>query len=67
MFQLSASNSPGRFFAANEVKAMLCYTVMNYDVKLPGGSTVRPCNQYFGNAGIPSQNDEVLVKRRQVE
>ena len=30
-------NSPGRFFAANELKAMLAYVVLNYDLKLPDG------------------------------
>ncbi|PAV15395.1 cytochrome P450 [Pyrrhoderma noxium] len=28
---------PGRFFAANELKAMLAYVVLNYDLKLPDG------------------------------
>ena len=32
---LTATASPGRFFAANELKAMLAYIVLNYDVELP--------------------------------
>lgn len=56
--------SPGRFFAANEIKAMMCYFVQNFDVKLPDGVTERPPNQYFGTSVQPNQKAEVLFSRR---
>jgi len=55
---------PGRFFAANELKAMLCYVVMNYDVKLEGDSKVRPENMYMGASVSPNPFAKVMFRRR---
>ncbi|RPD62663.1 cytochrome P450 [Lentinus tigrinus ALCF2SS1-7] len=55
---------PGRFFAANELKAMLAYIVLNYDLKLPGDGR-RPGNVYFANNVIPDPRAEILFKKRQ--
>jgi len=66
-FGLGRHACPGRFFAANEIKAMLCYVLMNYDIMLPGGSTTRPVNRYFGGSVMPSKGDEVLVRKRGIE
>ncbi|EIM80751.1 cytochrome P450 [Stereum hirsutum FP-91666 SS1] len=55
---------PGRFFAANEIKAILCYFILNYDLRLPGGVTERPPNQYFGTSVLPNQRAEVLFRPR---
>ncbi|KAI0638659.1 cytochrome P450 [Trametes polyzona] len=54
---------PGRFFAANELKTMLAYLVLNYDVCFaePGR---RPPNFRFGAANLPAQNAEVLFRKR---
>ncbi|RDX53553.1 cytochrome P450 [Lentinus brumalis] len=55
---------PGRFFAANELKAMLAYVVLNYDLKLPGDGP-RPDNFCFGMNLIPDPKAEILFRRRQ--
>nr|BEI74071.1 cytochrome P450 monooxygenase [Trametes versicolor] len=56
---------PGRFFAANELKAMLAYIVLNYDVKLPGDGK-RPLNMYWGPTVLPAPAGKVLFRKRQV-
>ncbi|TFK91861.1 cytochrome P450 [Polyporus arcularius HHB13444] len=54
---------PGRFFAANELKAMLAYIVLNYDLKLPT-SGPRPDNLYFSSNVIPPPVADILFRRR---
>lgn len=58
---------PGRFFAANEIKAMLAHVLLEYDVK--------PKDDSVGNGGggmewdfnfVPSR-EEVLLRKRVVE
>jgi len=55
---------PGRFFAANELKAMLAYVVMNYDVQLAGGSKERPPNRYVGQNVTPNVTAHVMFRKR---
>ncbi|KAM5535874.1 hypothetical protein V8D89_010492 [Ganoderma adspersum] len=55
---------PGRFFAANELKALLAYIVLNYDVKL-GGDGKRPASIFHGTTVIPSPTGQVLFRKRQ--
>ena len=58
-------HSPGRFFAANELKAMLCYVVMNYDVSLPAESAgIRPPNLHIGRSVVPNPTAQVIFKKR---
>lgn len=57
-------NSPGRFFAANELKAMLAYILLNYDVKLPNDG-LRPQNQWFMGNSSPNRTAEIMFRRRQ--
>ena len=57
--------SPGRFFAANELKALLAYLVLNYDMKL-GGDGKRPASIFYGTNVIPSPTGQVLFRKRQV-
>ncbi|KAI0337447.1 cytochrome P450 [Trametopsis cervina] len=54
---------PGRFFAALELKTMLAIVLLRYDVKM-AKEGVRPEDQWFGPACIPSNSAEVLFKRR---
>ncbi|KAH9854862.1 cytochrome P450 [Lenzites betulinus] len=54
---------PGRFFAANELKTMLAYLVLHYDVKF-AEEGVRPANFRFGFADLPAHNAEVLFRKR---
>ena len=55
--------SPGRFFAVNEMKVMMAYLVLHYDVKLGQGGG-RPENQFIGTVIVPSQSMTVLFKGR---
>ncbi|KAJ8469311.1 hypothetical protein ONZ51_g9081 [Trametes cubensis] len=57
------TNSPGRFFAANELKIMLAYLVLNYDIKFEEEGK-RPPNIRFGPANLPSHNATVLFRKR---
>ncbi|TBU43931.1 cytochrome P450 [Dichomitus squalens] len=54
---------PGRFFAAIELKAMLAYIVLNYDLKMSGDGA-RPPNMYIGPTVLPSMNGKILFRRR---
>ncbi|KAF7192205.1 Cytochrome P450 monooxygenase [Pseudocercospora fuligena] len=53
---------PGRFFASQEMKLMLAYIVMNYDVKLPGP---RPQNFDFKHASVPDPRSQLMIRRRE--
>ncbi|KAF5602836.1 ent-kaurene oxidase [Fusarium subglutinans] len=56
---------PGRFFAANEIKILLCHLLLKYDWKLPEGCTPRPSHSGFKLLGDYSTN--LLVRRRTEE
>ena len=61
------SRSPGRFFAANELKTMLAYLVMNYDMKLDAeDGKAKPLALNFASATIPDPKARVLFRRRVV-
>lgn len=62
----SADNacSPGRFFVAHEMKAMLAFIVLNFDVKVDTGLE-RPKDGYFGNSIFPSRTAELSFKPRE--
>ena len=64
MKKKTSPSSPGRFFAANELKALLAYIVLNYDLKL-GGDGKRPASLFYGDDVIPSPTGEVLFRKRQ--
>lgn len=54
---------PGRFFAANEIKALMVYILMNYDMKFLPGQT-RPESLQFETQYLPDHSTKVLFKRR---
>ncbi|KAI0080996.1 cytochrome P450 [Panus rudis PR-1116 ss-1] len=54
---------PGRFFAANELKAMLAHTIVAYDVKFEEEG-VRPENIWVAESCIPNPSTPVLFRRR---
>ncbi|KAJ2919582.1 hypothetical protein MD484_g822, partial [Candolleomyces efflorescens] len=58
---------PGRFFAVNEVKAMMAHILLNYDIKLPGDSQEVPAGQYFAASRSPAPGAEVLFRKRKVD
>ncbi|RDB20446.1 hypothetical protein Hypma_012419 [Hypsizygus marmoreus] len=53
---------PGRFFAANEIKAMLGHVLLNYDVTF--GNSVRPPDRWYGMQAVPDPTAMVLFRRR---
>jgi hypothetical protein len=55
--------SPGRFFAVNELKAMLAYVVLNYDVKTEEDG-VRPSAKWFAHQSVPNPTASVMFRKR---
>ena len=58
-------SSPGRFFAANELKALLAFIVINYDFK-PARDGPPPTNIYFAENVIPDPTVQLMFRRRRV-
>jgi hypothetical protein len=54
---------PGRFFVSNEVKIIVSYLIMNFDMALPDGQG-RPRPITYDVAFKPDPNQEVLFRRR---
>ncbi|KAF6750322.1 cytochrome P450 [Ephemerocybe angulata] len=67
LFGFGRHACPGRFFAVNEVKALLAYIILNYDIKLEGDSTVPPDGFWFGGNRAPSSSGEVLLRKRRID
>lgn len=55
---------PGRFFAANEIKAIMGYLLLNYDMKFPEGKEQRPESLLFETQYLPNSKATVMFKRR---
>ena len=55
-------SSPGRFFAVNELKAMLAHVVLTYDLKM----TDIPQDTRSGINIVPDMNAEVWFRKRRV-
>ncbi|KAJ7678862.1 hypothetical protein DFH06DRAFT_974719 [Mycena polygramma] len=53
---------PGRFFASLELKCLVAYLVLNYDVKTPVAGN-RPPDEWFGPTSNPARNAEILFRR----
>jgi len=53
----------GRYFASQELKAMMAHIVTHYDVKMPNEG-VRPADTWFGTACIPSRDAVVLFRKK---
>ncbi|KAI0758034.1 cytochrome P450 [Fomes fomentarius] len=62
-FGLGKHACPGRFFAANELKTMMAFLVLNYDVRFAEEGK-RPANIRFGPADLPSHNAKVMFRKR---
>ena len=56
--------SPGRFFAANELKGMLAHLVVTYDVKLPPEQEGVPNTLSFEFNYVPNPSVEILFRKR---
>ena len=56
--------SPGRFWAANEMKAMMAYMLTHYDMKMEHDGEV-PKETWFGFAVIPDRNARMVIRKRE--
>ena len=54
---------PGRFFAASELKLMLAYVLMNYDLEM---LDTRPPGRWIGVLRMPATDATIRVRRRKV-
>ncbi|KAH8113854.1 cytochrome P450 [Phellopilus nigrolimitatus] len=54
---------PGRFFAVNELKAMMAYILLTYDVKMEVEG-VRPPNVHTGARVSPNPDAKILFRKR---
>ncbi|PBK61873.1 cytochrome P450 [Armillaria solidipes] len=54
------SACPGRFFAVNELKALMSYVLMNFDVKMDRV----PPSMWFSGDQFPNQSSKVLFRKR---
>ena len=68
MLMISYSyDSPGRFLAASELKAMLSYILLNYDFKFPDGLYKHgelPPENWFATVCGPDEKIEMLFRKR---
>ncbi|KAF1808680.1 cytochrome P450 [Eremomyces bilateralis CBS 781.70] len=55
---------PGRFFVAYELKLLLAYIAMHYEMEPP---TERPKNTWFGTSVLPPMDATIRVRRRNDE
>ena len=58
-------DSPGRWLAATELKAMLAHILLSYDVKFEQEG-VRPPNEWLMGGCIPNRTAKVLFRKRSV-
>jgi len=63
-FGIGKHACPGRFFVATEMKMILAYVVLNYDLKFEHGHT-RPESEWLGPAIKPASGAKVLFRGRQ--
>jgi cytochrome P450 len=54
---------PGRFFAAQEIKAIMVYFLENFDMKFKDGQT-RPQSLQFETQYLPDHTAKALIRRR---
>lgn len=54
--------SPGRFFAAHELKLMLAYLVLNYDVRSEIEGVIPKPSWYITNL-VPNPTAKVLFRK----
>ncbi|GLB33473.1 putative cytochrome p450 [Lyophyllum shimeji] len=54
---------PGRFFAVNELKALLAHVVLNYDVAFENNGG-RPADRWYGHIRVPDPTVSVMFRKR---
>lgn len=60
---LTTTNSPGRFFAANELKLLMAYIILNYEFKTEVDGQ-RPQNKYFAHSRVPDTSAKIMYRER---
>ncbi|KAI4237689.1 MAG: hypothetical protein LQ352_007923 [Teloschistes flavicans] len=55
---------PGRFFASNEIKAIMSYVITHFEVRFPAGVGRRPESLAVETQFLPDQGGRVMMKRR---
>jgi hypothetical protein len=55
--------SPGRFLASLELKSLMAYLLIHYDMKMENEG-VRPADVWFGPSSEPARDVKVLFRRR---
>jgi hypothetical protein len=53
--------SPGRFFVQVELKMIIAYLLLNYDVQ---PLAQRPPNRWIGSAVVPPDKETIWIKRK---
>ncbi|KAF9067174.1 cytochrome P450, partial [Rhodocollybia butyracea] len=56
---------PGRFFAVNEIKALVAHVILSYDIKFENGKGV-PLPNWNGVTFSPNRSAEVMFRKRGV-
>lgn len=56
--------SPGRFFAVNEIKLMLAFTLLRFDIKTKDG--IRPPDWRLKWYILPNRTAEIFFRRRKL-
>lgn len=56
--------SPGRFFAINEVKAIVTHILLNHDLKLPGDVREPEPGFWFAGQRAPSHGASIIFRKR---
>ncbi|KAJ8509399.1 hypothetical protein ONZ45_g8424 [Pleurotus djamor] len=64
LFNTGRHACPGRFFASMQIKIMLAHILLNYDVKLPDGQTIRPSNLVFDGMILPPMKAHLIFQPR---
>ena len=54
-------SSPGRWLVAHQLKLLLAYIVLNYDIQ---HVAERPTNIVFGDSIVPRPSAKMTVRRR---
>ena len=57
--------SPGRFFAVNELKCMMAYLLLNYDIKLEDGANSKPKDIEFTTFITSDPKACIMIRKRQ--
>ncbi|KAL0568280.1 hypothetical protein V5O48_013709 [Marasmius crinis-equi] len=57
---------PGRFFAVNELKALLAHIVLNYDVKFASDNAKFPEPLCVATTFLPNNKGKVLFRKRRI-